>query len=103
MEQLAFTEFLNHLLGGPVLACLRALGIQPRHPAALIPNAVAMEVLVVLLLTLFFIAVRLRLSVDRPGPLQHVMEGIEGFADNLGREIIGHGYQPYIPYLVTLG
>ena len=103
MEQLAFTEFLNHLLGGPVLACLHALGIQPRNPAAPIANTVAMEVVVVLLLTLFFIAVRLRLSVDRPGPLQHVMEGIEGFADNLGREIIGHGYQPYIPYLVTLG
>lgn len=103
MEQLAFTQFLNRVFGDLVLSLLHALHIQPKHPAAPIPNAAAMEVLVVLFLTAFFIAVRSRLSVDNPGALQHVMEGISGFADNLGHEIIGHGYQPYIPYLVTLG
>jgi F-type H+-transporting ATPase subunit a len=103
MEQLAFTELLNHLLGGRVLALLNALGIHPKHPSAPISNSVAMEVLVLLLLVAFFIAVRMRLSVDSPGPLQHAMEGIQGFADNLGHEIIGHGYEPFVPYLVTLG
>lgn len=103
MEQLFFTEFLNRLFGGPVLALLHALGIHPKHPATPISNSAAMEVLVVLLLTLFFVAVRMRLSVDNPGPLQHIMEGIAGFADNLGHEIIGDGYEPYVPYLVTLG
>jgi F-type H+-transporting ATPase subunit a len=103
MEQLAFTELLNHHFGGPVLALLHAVGVQPKHPSAPISNSVAMEILVFLLLTLFFLAVRMRLSVDRPMPLQHVMEGIHGFADNLGHEIIGHGYEPFIPYLITLG
>jgi F-type H+-transporting ATPase subunit a len=103
MEQLAFTQFLNRLLGGPLLALLHALGIQPKHAAAPITNTTAMEVLVVLLLTLFFVAVRLRLSVDNPNGLQHVMEGIQGFADNLGSEIIGPGHERYVPYLVTLG
>jgi F-type H+-transporting ATPase subunit a len=45
----------------------------------------------------------MRLSVDDPGSLQHVMEGIEGFVDDLGKEIIGHHYHRYVPYLVTLG
>ena len=45
MEQLVFTEFLNHLFGGPVLAVLNALGIHPKNPAAPITNAVAMEIL----------------------------------------------------------
>jgi F-type H+-transporting ATPase subunit a len=103
MEQLAFTQFLNRAFGGIVLSLLHALHIQPKHPAAPIPNAAAMEVLVVLLLTVFFIAVRSRLSVDNPGALQHVMEGIEGFAGGLGKEIIGHHYERYVPYLVTLG
>jgi F-type H+-transporting ATPase subunit a len=103
MEQLAFTQFLNRLLGGYVLALLHALGIQPKHPLNPISNSAAMEVLVVLLLTMLFVAVRMRLSVDNPGPLQHAMEGIAGFADHLGHEIIGHGYEPYVPYLVTLG
>jgi len=103
MEQLAFTQFLNRVFGGIVLSLLHALHIPPKHPAAPIPNPAAMEVLVVLLLTAFFIAVRSRLSVDNPGALQHVMEGIEGFVGGLGKEIIGHHYERYVPYLVTLG
>ena len=103
MEQLAFTQLLNRLFGGAALALLNALGIHPPNPAAPITNTVAMELLVFLLLTLFFIAVRMRLSVDNPGSLQHVMEGIEGFVGDLGHEIIGHHYHPYVPYLVTLG
>jgi F-type H+-transporting ATPase subunit a len=103
MEQLAFTQLLNRLFGGPVLSLLLALGIHPNNPKAPIINTVAMEFLVFLLLTLFFIAVRMRLSVDNPGSLQHVMEGIEGFVGDLGNEIIGHHYRPYVPYLVTLG
>jgi F-type H+-transporting ATPase subunit a len=103
MEQLWFTALLNRLLGGPVLSLLLALGIHPKHPATPIANSFAMEVLVVLLLTLFFIAVRIRLSVDNPGGLQHTMEGIEGFIGNMGEEIIGHHYHPYHAYLVALG
>jgi F-type H+-transporting ATPase subunit a len=103
MEQLAFTQFLNRVFGGVVLSVLDALGIHPKHPAAPIPNAVAMEIMVFALLTIFFLLVRMRLSVDDPGSLQHVMEGIEGFVDDLGKEIIGHHYHKYVPYLVTLG
>jgi F-type H+-transporting ATPase subunit a len=62
-----------------------------------------MEVVVMLLLLTFFVAVRLRLSVDQPGGLQHTMEGIENFIGNMAHEIIGHHYKPYVPYLVALG
>ncbi len=79
MEQLAFTALLNRLFGAPVLALLLKLNIHPKYPATPITNAVAMEILVVLLLTIFFIAVRSQLSVERPGALQHTMEGIDGF------------------------
>lgn len=103
MEQLVFTQFLNHLFGGPVLALLQALGIQPKNPAAPITNAVAMEILVVLLLTAFFIAVRLRLSVEKPGALQHTMEGIYGFVNNLAHDTIGHHSEKFVPYLIALG
>ena len=103
MEQLWFTALLNHLFGGPVTSLMLVLGIHPHHPAAPISNSFAMEVIVMLLLTLFFIAVRLRLSVDQPGGLQHTMEGIDGFFGNMGEEIIGHHYRPYQPYLVALG
>jgi F-type H+-transporting ATPase subunit a len=103
MEQLAFTRFLNHLFGPAVTALLEALHFHPAHPRAPITNSVAMEFLVVLLLTLFFIAVRLRLSVERPGALQHTMEGINGFIENLADEIIGHHSSKFVPYLTALG
>jgi F-type H+-transporting ATPase subunit a len=103
LEQLAFTQLLNKLFGAPVLALFNALHIHTQYPQAPIRDSAAMEVLVFLLLTAFFLAVRMRLSVDSPGPLQHVMEGIEGFIGGLGKEIIGHHYEPFVGYLVTLG
>ncbi|HUM03849.1 MAG TPA: F0F1 ATP synthase subunit A [Terriglobales bacterium] len=103
MEQLAFTKLLNSLFGTAALGLLNLLGIHPHNAAAPITNAVAMEVLVVLLLTIFFVLVRLRLSVENPGALQHTMETIYGFVNNLATETIGHHSEKYVPYLMALG
>jgi len=103
MEQLAFTAFLNRLFGAPVLALLHALHIYPKHPATPITNPVAMEILVVLLLTLLFVVVRSQLSVERPGALQHTMEGIYGFVNNMAGETISHHPERFVPYLTALG
>jgi len=103
MEQLALTAFLNRLFGPVVTALLEALHIHVKHPATPISNSVAMEILVVLLLTCFFVAVRLRLSVERPGALQHTFEGVNGFIENLAGEIIGHHASKFVPYLTALG
>ena len=103
MEQLAFTALLNRLFGAPVLALLLKLHIHPKYPATPITNSFAMELLVVVLLTIFFVAVRTRLSVERPGGLQHTMEAIYGFVGDMADEVIGHHSSKYVPYLVTLG
>jgi F0F1-type ATP synthase membrane subunit a len=102
MEQLWFTALLNRLFGKAVLALLEAVGVHPKHPLTPISNSFSMEVLVVLLLLCLFLAVRLRLSVDQPNGLQHIMEWIEGFFGNMGSEIIGHDYYKYHAYIVTL-
>jgi F-type H+-transporting ATPase subunit a len=103
MEQLAFTALLNRLFGAPVLALLHALNIPVKHPATPITNSVAMEILVVLLLTVFFVLVRAKLSVEQPGALQHTMEGIYGFVNNLAGETISNHPEKFVPYLVALG
>ena len=103
MEQLAFTALLNRLFGAPVLALLQALHIHSKHPATPITNPVAMEILVLLLLTIFFILVRMRLSVERPGALQHTMESIDGFVNGLASETISHHPEKFVPYLTVLG
>jgi F-type H+-transporting ATPase subunit a len=102
-EQLPFTAFLNRLFAGPATRLLEAMHIHPAYPQAPITNPVAMQILVVLLLGLAFAAIRMRLSVDRPGGLQHVAEGINGFFSGLGEELIGHEYRRFVPYISALG
>lgn len=102
-EQLWFTALLNRLLAGRVDALLRALHLQPAYPQAPISNFVAMQILVVAFLLLFFVVVRSRLSVDRPGGLQHIMEGAEIFITDQSREIIGPHSEGFTSFLVALG
>ena len=102
-EQLWFTAFLNQLFAGPVVGLLRALHIEPKHPQAPVTNAVAMELLVFLFLIILFALVRSRLSVDKPGALQHIFEGAHGFVVGQSQEIIGHHSEGFTPFLMALG
>jgi F-type H+-transporting ATPase subunit a len=101
-EQLWFTEILNRLFAGPVTALLRALHVNPQYPQAPISNAVAMQVLVFGFLVILFAAVRASLSVDKPGALQHVFEGVHGFIQGQSEEVIGQHSEGFTPFLVTL-
>jgi len=102
-EQLWFTAVLNHLFASPVAALLGALGITPKYPQAPISNAFSMELVVFLLLLLLFVLARTRLSVDRPGSLQHIFEGAHGFITAQAHEIIGRGSEKFAAYLTALG
>ena len=101
-EQLWFTAILNRLFASPVTSLLRVLHLEPKHPTAPISNSFAMELLVFSFLIILFLLVRSRLSVDRPGALQHAFEGVEGFVQGQSNEIIGHHSEAYTPFLATL-
>ena len=101
-EQLWFTEILNHLFAGPVTGLLRAIHIEPHYPDAPIPNGVAMQLLVFAFLVGLFAVVRSRLSVERPGALQHVFEGLHGFIQGQSEDVIGHGSGEFTPFLMVL-
>jgi F-type H+-transporting ATPase subunit a len=102
-EQLWFTELLNKLIGGPVSALLNAIGVHPHDAHNPIPDFVAMQIMVALILFVFFILVRSRLSVESPGTFQHMAESIHEMMDNQAHDIIGHGYKRYVPWVVTMG
>jgi F-type H+-transporting ATPase subunit a len=102
-EQLWLTHILNQLLAGPITALLRLLHVSPKYPQAPIPNSFAMELFVFAFLLVLFFMVRSRLSVDSPGGLQHLFEGLEGFVQGQSNEIIGHHSEPYTAFLATLG
>jgi len=101
--QLLFTRFLNAHFAGVADAVLAAVHIRPEHPATPINNAFAMELLVSGIMLLYFIAVRLSLSVDRPKPLQHLAEVIHEFSSEQSESIIGHGYQRFLSFVTVLG
>lgn len=115
-EQLIFTQLLNRIFGGIAASLMHALGataldrvpagshpLFTYDPAAPISNSVAMQVLAFGILTLFFLLVRARLSVESPGGLQHIVESAEGFVGQQSEEIIGHHSERFTPFLVTLG
>ena len=101
-EQLWFTEILNRLFGPAVAWVLERVHIHVKHGHPPISNSVAMEVLVCLILITLFFLVRARLSVDQPGGLQHVFEGVVGFIEQQSHEIIGPHSEAHTPFLVSL-
>jgi len=101
-EQLWFTEILNHTVGTTVTGLMNAVGLHPKYPQAPIPNSVAMEILVCFFLMIVFFIVRARLSVDRPGALQHCFEWVSGMIEGQSHEIIGEHSEGHTPFLVAL-
>lgn len=97
------TRLLNHWFGAPLTALLEKLGIHPASPAYPINNTLTLELIVFTGLVVFFILVRLRLSVEKPGPAQHVAEMIHEFVNNQAEQVMGHGYERFLPVLTCLG
>ena len=95
MQVLGITHFFN-LVFGPLFAWLMGLvGVASIKPNAPINDAYALEMLVVFGLIAFFVVVRFSLSVESPGPAQHVAEMIHEFVGGMGEQVIGHGYERF--------
>ena len=101
-HKLWFTALLNKVLGGAVAAFLSAIGFAPADPAHPIPDYIAMEFLVLVVILVGVLLLRRGLSVENPGKFQHIMEEVFGFVQATADEIIGHGAQRYVPMLGTL-
>ncbi len=100
--QLLFTRFLNQIFAGPVDHLLGSMHIAVAYPKAPITNAFAMELLVFAALLIYFVIVRATLSVEKPAGVQHLAEMMHEFASDQGEQIIGHGFERFTGYLVTI-
>jgi len=101
-ETLAITRLLNELFGGAVAAILEALGVHPANPAAPINDTFALELLVACGLIVFFLIVRLSLSVEKPNPAQQIAEMIHEFTGSQGDQIIGHGHERFQAFVTCI-
>ena len=102
-HELWFTAILNKLLGGVVRSLLVALHVPPADPSHPMPNYIAMEIFVIIVILSGAIVLRRRLSVESPGKFQHLMEVVVEFTRSTNEEIIGHGGERYVPMIGTLG
>jgi F-type H+-transporting ATPase subunit a len=60
------------------------------------------EILVVLFIVVFFGLLKRRLSVDKPGKIQHTFEVIYEFVYASAEEIVGHGGAKYLAFFGTI-
>ncbi len=101
-EPFWITRLLNAMFAGPVDVLLNAVGVHPANPARPIDNTYALEVLVTFCLILFFVIVRLTLSVEKPNSAQQVAELIHEFTGNQADQIIGHGYERFQAFVTCV-
>jgi F-type H+-transporting ATPase subunit a len=101
-HELWLTVLMNKLIGKPVAAMLIMLGFHPdpNHP---IPDYMAAEILVVLLIIAAALVLRRRLSVENPGKFQQIMEVYYTFTQNMADDVIGHDGRRYMVLIGTLG
>jgi F-type H+-transporting ATPase subunit a len=101
-DQLTITRLLNQLFGPLVASAMQAVGVHPASPQAPIDNTFALELLVACILIVFFIIVRLTLSVERPNPAQQIAEMIHEFTGEQAEQVIGHGYERFQAFITCI-
>jgi len=100
--QLLFTRFLNAHFAGLANQVLLAVHVSAKYPAQPITNAFAMELLIFAALLVYFVIIRVSLSVEKPGTFQHLAEMTHSFVGDQSESIIGHGYERFTTYLTVL-
>jgi F-type H+-transporting ATPase subunit a len=99
--ELWITALFNRALATPANVLLDAfhIGHDAAHPWA---DWLTCEILVVLFLVVLFAFLKNRLSVDRPGKLQHIFELFHEFVHASAEEMVGHGASKYVALFGTI-
>lgn len=95
MQELGITHFFNFVFGPFFAWLMQLVGVRPMQSQAPINDAFALEMLVAIGLIVVFAIVRLTLSVDNPGSVQHVAELVHEFVGSMGDQVIGHGHERF--------
>jgi F-type H+-transporting ATPase subunit a len=101
-KELWVTTLFNQYLAGPANAVLNAVQSPAKNAASPWTDWMVCEVLVVLFIILFFALVRMRLSVDKPGKIQHTMELIYEFIHASAEEMAGHDGTKFMAFFGTI-
>lgn len=107
-QVLGVTKLVNWLFAKPVLALFALLHVHPASRKYPIPNFFAIELVVFAFAIVFFLWLRARMSVEKPGGTQQCMEfllsnpmgvGVKDLLD----DIVGHGSEKYLAIVGSIG
>ena len=96
------THIFNAYLAGFGNMLLAIFGQKAENPAEPWADFIVMQLLVALIMIVVFMVLRSRLSVEKPGILQHMMELIHGFVGEQADDQIGHDGRHHIVIFETL-
>src|SRR5579863_512933 len=102
MHELWITKIFNNTLAGPANALLNAIHFPAADPANPWSDWMVCEIVVFLFVIVLFAILRARLSVDRPGKLQHTMEVVYDFIHASSEEVVGHDGPRYLFFFGTI-
>lgn len=101
-HELWLTKLFNNYLAGLGDWLLSLFRVHAENPARPWTNFIVMQILVAAIILVLFAFLRPRLSMDRPGKLQHVFEVIYTFLRGEANDNIGHEGPRFLPFLGTL-
>ena len=96
------TQIFNHYLsdlGNWLLAIFHLVAADPKEPWA---DFIVMQIAVGIIILALFVILRMNLSVDKPGKLQHIFELIHGFVVDTAEDQVGHDGHHYVVVFETI-
>lgn len=100
-HEILVTRLFNDYLGGVGNAILAAVGQHAHNADRPWTNWITMQILLALVIVVFFAMLKPRLSMENPGKLQHVMEAIYGFIRGEAESNVHHGHH-YAPFFGSI-
>jgi len=101
-HEIAITRLFNDNLAGVGNAILAAVGQHAHNADRPWTNWITMQILVAAIIIVLFAMLRPKLSMDKPGSLQHVFEAIYNFIKGEADGNIGHHAHHYVAFLGTI-
>lgn len=101
-HELWITALFNTYLAGLGNAILGLFGQHAHNPDKPWVNFMTMQILTAVLVMIVFALLRGRLSMDKPGKMQHIFEVFYNFLHEQAEEAAGHGGSKYLAFFGTL-
>ncbi|MGA8029623.1 MAG: F0F1 ATP synthase subunit A [Bryobacteraceae bacterium] len=101
-HELWITRLFNHHLAGPANSLLNVIHFPSEHSRHPWSDWLVCEILVVLFVLIFFGILRTRLSVDKPGKIQHSFELVYEFIHAQAEEVVGPTAPKYMGFFGTI-